>query len=371
MPRAGGSVNYVYHILEGIDDMDYTVLTADLDHDCNVVFDRTYGHHVIRSKWIAHVLDNSRGGWLKRNVVLLISILLTFFYIVRLRPRMIIYTDYTFLTISYFFARPFVKSKLGLFTYAEEIQQILNKPFHLFVLKKVLKDSNFLVTVCEYTKKMLCEIVDGIEHKITIIIPPVNVILAKPQIRNGKKGIRLLTVARLEERKGHIDVLNVLKRLLPKYPDLHYTIVGKGPFEKEIRNTISNLSLDAYVDMKGRVSEEELEEEYQNADIFVMPHKQLKNGDTEGCPTVFLEAGLYNLPVIGGEAGGVSDAIKDGETGFICHKGTDELYEYIEKLIEDVALRDNLGEAGRNYASLFSTKAQAGLFRKIVQLELY
>lgn len=367
MPKAGGSINYVSHMLMGIDDFSYVVLTADLEHEKNQEYDKQFGHRVIRSHLIAHVLDQNPGGWLKRNLILLLSILQAAWIIVRLRPRVIYYTEYTFLTISFYLARPFVNSKLGLFTYAEEIQIVLKKSLHLYLLKKVLKDSCSLITVCEYTQNMLCHIVDGIKDKIAIIIPPVEVPEHKPDKMKSNDGqIRLLTVARLEERKGHIDVLEVIHKLYPKYPNIHYSIVGKGNYEKEIRDKISELSLDAYVEMRGRVSDEELEKEYNEADIFVMPHKQLKNGDTEGCPTVFLEAGLHCLPVIGGEAGGVSDAIKDGETGYICHIGTDELYVYFEKLITDVRLRKEMGNSGYQYASHFSTQNQGKIFRGTV-----
>lgn len=127
------------------------------------------------------------------------------------------------------------------------------------------------------------------------------------------------------------------------------------------------MGLEEYVDMKGRVSDQKLLEEYKAADIFVMPHKQLANGDTEGCPTVFLEAGLYSIPVVGGEAGGVSDAILDGKTGYICHVGTNELYEYLEKLISSSQLRESLGLAGRQYASQFSIQSQSKKFDLVLQ----
>ena len=158
----------------------------------------------------------------------------------------------------------------------------------------------------------------------------------------------------------------MLYRLINKYQKKHFNIVEKGSFESTIRSKIEELSLMQFVELKGRVSDEELEKEYQDADIFVMPHKELKDGDTEGCPTVFLEAGLHYLPVIGGEAGGVSDAIKNGVTGYICHKNTDELYDFLEKLINNKSLRMDMGVKGYQYASQFSTQAQSRKLKEIV-----
>lgn len=368
MPKAGGSINYVSHLLTGIDDLPYVVLTADLEHKKNQEYDKQFGHRVIRSNLIAHVLDQNPGGWLKRNLRLLLSIFEVAWMVIMIRPRCVFYTDFSLLCFSYFLARPFLKFKLGLFTYAEEINQIrtLHLRPHYSLLRRILNCADELVTVCNYTKEQLCEFVNGLDDKITIIIPPVDIPDVLPKTKTDSDFTRLLTVARLEERKGYLDVLDTIKRLLPKYPNIRYTIVGRGNFENNIKKRLSELGMESIVEMKGRVSDEELEEAYNTSDIFIMPHKQLKNGDTEGCPTVFLEAGLHCLPVIGGEAGGVSDAIKDGETGYICHIGTDELYVYLEKLITDVRLRKEMGNSGYQYASHFSTQNQGKIFRGTV-----
>lgn len=368
MPKAGGSINYVSHLLTGIDDMSYAVLTADLEHDNNLEYDANFGHRIIRSRFLAHVLDQNPGGFVKRNLILLLSIFEAAWKILAIRPRCVFYTDFSLLCFSFLLARPFFKFKMGIFTYSEEISQVrtLHLQPHFFLLRYILKHSDGVVAVCHYTKNQLCDFVNGIEDKISIIIPPVDIPKNVVKDKNCSDVVRLLTVARLEERKGHCDVLDALKRLLSNYPSIKYVIIGAGHYQKIIEQRVKELGLESVVEMKGRVSDAELEYAYNNSDIFVMPHKLLKDGDTEGCPTVFLEAGLHFLPVIGGEAGGVSDAILDGETGYICHEGTDELYTYLDRLIGDELLRGKMGEVGNKYASLFSTKEQGEKFKTFV-----
>ncbi len=367
MPKAGGSMNYVYHLLSGIDDLHYVVLTSDYDHQNNIEFDKNYGHKIIRNKYILHLLNPKPGNFIVRNLRLIAAIVTTTYYLVRIRPKIVFFTEYSFLSISYFLTIPFLTYKLGIFTYSEEINMILNNGIHRSVLKMLLRKSDTIVTVCEYTKRMMCDIDKSTLSKSHIIIPPVEIKTnITENMQNLKLGRILLTVARLEERKGHVDVLNVLPRLIKKYPTLEYSIVGCGSYEPEIRKKIIELGLEGRVNLKGRLSDDDLIEEYKKADIFVMPHKELNNGNTEGCPTVFLEAGLYGLPVVGGEAGGVSDAIKHGVTGFICHIDTDELYEYLDKLLSSPCLRRMMGENGVSYASQFSTKSQSVKFRNII-----
>lgn len=364
MPEGAGSVNYVYRLLSGIDDMKYMIYTANDDNYTNKEFDKNYNHYVKRSKYIDHVIGRKRSRIcrLSRNVI---AILLTTYNIIKYKPLLVFYTELSPLCISYNIARLFHKFKLCLFTYSEEILISRNKTFYGNLMRQWFLNADAIITVCDYTRDMINDIAN-VDNKIVKIIPSVPKLNTTISIKEKRKDkLQLLTVARLEERKGHTDVIKALKRLKDDF-DFVYVIVGSGPFENKIKECVTKNNAESFVELRGRLSNEDLIKEYQNSDIFVMPHKQLSNGDTEGCPTVFLEAGLFSLPVIGGEAGGVSDAIKDGETGFICHKGTDELYEKIKQLLSDSKLREKIGRNGLCYASQFSIYNQSHLFRNCV-----
>ena len=83
-------------------------------------------------------------------------------------------------------------------------------------------------------------------------------------------------------------------------------------------------------------------------DVFAMPHRQLADADTEGCPTVFLEAGAHGKPVVGGRAGGVSDAILDAQTGFIVDgERPEQIAKALVSILTDRALAVRLGARGR------------------------
>lgn len=366
MPMAGGSVNYVYRLLTGIDDFSYFIYTGNDDIIANQEFDKNYSHTIIRSKFCYHVLERFEGGILKRQLYHIIAIIQIVYYILKYKPKIVCLTEITLISISLNIAKLFHHFGIGLFTYAEEIQMDMNRPVHRQVFASALKNADFIFTVCDYTRSILNSI-EPVDDKIVKIIPSVPI----PREHNdhpksGSGKVMILTVARLEERKGHVDVLNALAKIKKDRDNFEYRIVGGGSYKETIEKKIHELGLDSHVKMLGKITDSELEEEYYKADIFVLHHKQLSNGDTEGCPTVFLEAGCHHLPVIGGEAGGVSDAIINKETGFICHVGSDDLYNYLKILIADPSLRRVMGNKGYNYANKFNVENQAAKFRKVL-----
>jgi phosphatidylinositol alpha-1,6-mannosyltransferase len=72
------------------------------------------------------------------------------------------------------------------------------------------------------------------------------------------------------------------------------------------------------------------------------------NGDIEGFGIVFLEAASSGKPVIGGNSGGVPEAVADGTTGLLV-SGTDvtQLSGVLRRVLDDAVLRARLGKAGR------------------------
>lgn len=366
MPMAGGSINYVYRLLCGIDDMSYFVFTGDSTKEENERFDSQFRHKIIRSRYMGNVLETWHSSFLKRQLFNLITILQIIYYILKFEPKVVYCTEISLLTISLLIAKKLRKFKMGVFTYAEEIQLNRNRFIHKMVIKESLKTADNIITVCDYTRKMLNSIT-WVDKKITKIIPSVRMLINEQSERKRDDDkLVLLTVARLSERKGHIDVLYAINSLKNEYENIEYRIVGSGSYESTIRNKIVELGLDNVVKVVGPVNDIELEREYYNADIFVLHHKQLSDGDTEGCPTVFLEAGIHHLPVVGGEAGGVSDAIKDKQTGFICRVGTTDLYDNLKRLISDKKLRTEMGNKGYDYAKSFNQEHQALIFRRQV-----
>ena len=157
----------------------------------------------------------------------------------------------------------------------------------------------------------------------------------------------LLTVARIEHRKGHYLVLQALAKLLPAHPHLHYVIVGDGGERARLETMTDALGLRRAVTFAGKVADADLPRYYAACDVFVHPNR-VDGTDLEGFGLVFLEAASTGKPSIGGNSGGVPEAVLDGETGLLV-SGADvnELTGAIARLATSPSMAGACGAAGR------------------------
>jgi phosphatidylinositol alpha-1,6-mannosyltransferase len=176
----------------------------------------------------------------------------------------------------------------------------------------------------------------------------------------------VMTVARLAPRKGHKRVLRVLADLGSSVPPFKYVIVGRGSLEAELRMLAADLKLEDKVIFAGFVPDDQLNKHYNLADIVVMPNTG-DDGDVEGFGMVFLEAGAASKPVIGGRSGGTSEAVLEGQTGFLVDPSDDgELRNALHSLLNDSNLRQSMGAAGLQRARTeFSWDSRAASLKQI------
>ena len=156
----------------------------------------------------------------------------------------------------------------------------------------------------------------------------------------------ILTIARLDERKGHDMVIKAVPQVLHKKPNLIYLIIGKGPYEPQLKALVNSLGLNKYVEFLGEIaSTEDIVRYYNVCDIFVHPNRELKSGDAEGFGLVFLEANACGKPVIGGRSGGTTEAIEHGNTGYLVNPcDVDDIASKILILLQDSSLYSEMSK---------------------------
>jgi len=104
--------------------------------------------------------------------------------------------------------------------------------------------------------------------------------------------LHLLFIGRLVYYKGCDILINAMAKLKELPIDL--TIIGSGAMEEELKKRTIQLGLGEKVNFKGRVSDEEMEREITNCDVFVFP--SVANSEAFGL--VQLEVMAYGKPVI-------------------------------------------------------------------------
>lgn len=214
-----------------------------------------------------------------------------------------------------------------------------------------------------YTKDLLIETLNIKNNKIEIIHPGIDVydkFINKDTLDKIKNIIKnsnpvILTLARLEKRKGHEIVLDAVSKLIKKYPRILYIIAGDGPSKEDIKNHAFNLGLEKNIRFLGWITEPEKSVLLKSTDVFVMaPH--IQNESVEGFGMVFIDAAFHGIASIGTNNGGIPDAIIDGETGLIA-KTSDlgDITEKIDQLLSDEKMRKLLGQnAKKNAQSHFT-----------------
>jgi glycosyltransferase involved in cell wall biosynthesis len=158
-------------------------------------------------------------------------------------------------------------------------------------------------------------------------------------------------VGRLVERKGVTHLIEAVRQLSSDVRP-YLTVIGDGPERAALDAQIARDGLRDRVTIRGRVSEAELRGAYAVADVLVLPSILDARGDTEGLGVVLLEAMSYGVPVIGSNLGGITDIVRDGETGLLVPPGDPvQLAATLRRLAGDRRLAARLGDAGRQHVA--------------------
>jgi phosphatidyl-myo-inositol dimannoside synthase len=162
-----------------------------------------------------------------------------------------------------------------------------------------------------------------------------------------EKGRWLLTVARLAAHKGIDTGLRVLAELRDEEPDLRYAVVGSGIKLAELRQLAEELGVAARVRFLTDVPDRDLPGLYNVAELYLGVSRPVELM-AEGFGISLSEASACGLPVIGGSAGGIPDAVRDGETGLLVD-GADAgaVVSAVRRLLADAELARRLGAGGR------------------------
>jgi phosphatidylinositol alpha-1,6-mannosyltransferase len=165
------------------------------------------------------------------------------------------------------------------------------------------------------------------------------------------EGPVLLSLSRLVQRKGIDTALEAVARLAPRFPHLIYVIGGSGPDRERLEGIVAELGIASRVRFLGDVQESALAPLYASADVFVqLSREDVENDSVEGFGIVYCEAAASGVPSVAADSGGVSDAVRDAETGILVPPEDPEAAaRAIGYLFENRAVRREMGRNGRRF----------------------
>ncbi len=171
-------------------------------------------------------------------------------------------------------------------------------------------------------------------------------------------------VAALADHKGQRYLIEAAPAVLAACPRTTFAVVGEGELRDELHALARRVGVRERFRFTGfRADVPSLLKAF---DLFVMPSHM------EGLGTSVLDAMAAGLPVVGTAAGGMPEAIVDGETGVVCPpRDAPALAAAVVRLLQDRDLARRMGEAGRRrVVSRFSSDAMVegtlGVYRRLL-----
>ncbi len=147
----------------------------------------------------------------------------------------------------------------------------------------------------------------------------------------------IVMVARCVPQKNHALLLRAFAHA--NRPG-RILFIGDGPLETSLRNLADGLGISGKVDFLGQ--RHDIETLLSEAQIFAL------TTNWEGFPLSILEAMRAGLPVIANDVGGIREAVRHGENGFLIPPRDDEMFTAcLTRLLDSPALRRSLGRAAR------------------------
>jgi colanic acid/amylovoran biosynthesis glycosyltransferase len=170
------------------------------------------------------------------------------------------------------------------------------------------------------------------------------------RVSDADGAIRLITVARLVEKKGLEYSIQAFAKLVKEFSKLEYAIVGDGPLRDQLSGLIRRLGLTTKVTLLGWKTQEEIRQLFRQSHIFVLASVTSADGDFEGQGTVLQEAQAMGLPVVCTNHNGFPDSILDGQSGFLVpERDADALSAKLAELIRRPDSWAEIGGRGRAF----------------------
>jgi len=176
-------------------------------------------------------------------------------------------------------------------------------------------------------------------------------------------------VGRLVKQKGCDHLIKAMQTVRLQHPDAELQIIGTGP---ELEALTAQAQTVGGIVFRGKLSPGEVKETLQRAWLLCNPSIVDTHGATEGLGMVFLEAQRVETPAISYATGGVVEAVVNGKTGYLVDPGnTEMLAEKVIRVIEDKALRQSMGQAGRlhieeNFNLQRQSRSLENLYREVM-----
>lgn len=220
---------------------------------------------------------------------------------------------------------------------------------HPGIYGELFKKGNLFLPVCEFLKERL--ILEGCEEKKIVVLHS-GIDCSKFEYIQRERGpgepIKVLTIARLIEKKGVAFAVEAVSRLLSKGETIDYSIVGDGALRDDLQQLIKRMGIERQVRLLGWKTHEEVKRLLEESHVLVAPSLTSESGDQEGIPNAIKEAMATGLPVVSTFHSGIPELVTDGVSGLLVpERDAASLAEALAYLMSHPEVCKRMGKAGR------------------------
>jgi colanic acid/amylovoran biosynthesis glycosyltransferase len=211
-----------------------------------------------------------------------------------------------------------------------------------------LEHAAFSTSGCDYTVSHLRSLVSpAAADRVHSIIMGVDA--SRFQRTTPLPGVRtVIAVGRLIEKKGFADLIDAAAVLQRERGLERLVIVGDGPLRATLESQVSDLGLDAIVELRGALDPDQIRDALEQADVLVMPSVVASDGDRDSMPVAVKEAMAMELMVVGTDVFGLPEMIDESRGRLVPPGDPAALAIAIRELLDlPVERRAEMGAAGR------------------------
>jgi phosphatidylinositol alpha-1,6-mannosyltransferase len=244
------------------------------------------------------------------------------------------------------------------YVHGEELRVFRSSRELTWMARRVYCDADLVICNSENTAALLKQEWPVSADRVRVLHPGVDTTYFQPAVRDPLVRRQLgwnerpvvLTVGRLQKRKGHDLLIKSLPVIRETIPNILYAIIGDGEERTCLERLTATLGMQDHVIFHGRYDDEQIRRAYQQCDLFSLPNREV-NGDFEGFGIVLIEAQACGKPVITGASGGTIEAVSPGMNEWVidCSR-TPPLEFAITRLLGNAKLRETLGFCSRKWA---------------------
>lgn len=221
-------------------------------------------------------------------------------------------------------------------------------------LREKIKLAEFVATCTDYNRRYLEDIAQGLNTPIHCIYHGIDLKLFSPKTNHSESSTpyKLLTVARMTEKKGLPTLYHALKILRDKGIKFTHTLIGDGDDREKILQLIKDLELETCCHCLGTQTHNEVLKQFEQSDLFVLACEIAANGDRDGIPNVLVESLAMEVPALSTTVSAIPEILLDGKSGVTIAPGdATTMAATIETILKDTNLRKTIIQGGKEHTS--------------------